>query len=110
MTHGFNRLRAHPAAESVRQDVLNDQHKALEAAARPKRQDPPRQNAEPVNSRDSRKITLLVAGNPKHGKAKARFALYRNGMTVAAYRAAVGERQGSADIRWDTRKNYIRIE
>jgi len=85
-------------------------HYEIVTGYRAKRQDPPRQNAEPVNSRDSRKITLLVAGNPKHGKAKARFALYRDGMTVAAYRAAVGERQGSADIRWDARKNYIRIE
>jgi hypothetical protein len=65
-------------------------------------------------------ITLLVPnqnGKPG-GKAvcasATRFALYKNGMTVAAYKAAVkaiGQPYSlaAADLRWDVRHKFISI-
>jgi len=59
---------------------------------------------------DSSRITVLVAGNPKRRTAAQRFALYRNGMTVAEYKAAVGEKQAVLDLRWDVKMQFIKIE
>jgi hypothetical protein len=61
-------------------------------------------------------VTLLVAGNPKKpGSASAaRFALYKNGITVAAYQQAVvaaGQplRLAAADLLWDQRHGFIKL-
>lgn len=61
-------------------------------------------------------ITVLVAANPKKpGSASAaRFALYKPGITVAAYKAAVkaaGQPYSlaAADLRWDVRHKFIAI-
>jgi hypothetical protein len=59
---------------------------------------------------DERTIIVLANGNPKHGKAKARFALYRTGMTADEYKCAVGVQQGNLDLRWDSRKGFIKVE
>lgn len=53
------------------------------------------------------RITVLVKGNPKHGTAAARYDLYRNGMTVAAYIAASGQRR---DVVWDQKMGFIRVD
>lgn len=45
--------------------------------------------------------------NPKRGKSRERFALYRDGMSVAEYIAAGGYR---ADIPWDLERGLITTE
>lgn len=64
-------------------------------------------------------IRLLVGANPKMPTSKSflRFACYRDGMTVADYRALVVSRLGPvergkclADLRWDVAHHFIRIE
>jgi hypothetical protein len=64
----------------------------------------------------SRTIKLLVPANPKKpGSASAaRFALYKPGMSVAAYQAAVkasGQplRLAAADLLWDVRHKFIEL-
>jgi len=90
---GLARLRADPRAEQIRLQVLQDQQAARAAVVPPKR-----------------RITVLVARNPKRGKAAERFALYVTGMTVGAYIRAVGEiGTARADLRWDARQGYIKI-
>ena len=62
------------------------------------------------------RITLLVPANPKvpNRKAWARFNLYQNGQTVAAYQAAVvasGQpfKIAAADLLWDQRHGFISL-
>jgi len=51
-------------------------------------------------------ITVVHKGdNPKRGTAADRYALYRNGMTVAAYIAAGGQRR---DVVWDQKMGWIK--
>ena len=52
------------------------------------------------------KIKVLVEGNPKRAKAAERFALYKNGITVAEYLAAGGT---MADVRWDVKQEFISV-
>jgi hypothetical protein len=57
------------------------------------------------------KIIILVSNNPKHGTAAQRFSLYQTGMSIADYKAAVGNaRLARADLRWDVKRKFIRIE
>lgn len=56
---------------------------------------------------DGMKITVLAKENPKRAGAAARFALYKNGLTIGEYVAAGGT---LADIRWDTKMNYISVK
>lgn len=56
---------------------------------------------------------LLVdsAPNPKRGTAAVRFAHYRDGMTVADYITAVGDRkQALRDLAWDTKQKWVGVE
>ncbi len=58
-------------------------------------------------------IRLLVKENPKREGSKSfpRYALYRDGMTVAEYLEAVEKLGGSsADLRWDVQRKYIALE
>lgn len=53
--------------------------------------------------------------NPKRGKAAARFAFYRDGMTVGEYVNAVtatGQKAGvaTADLKFDRERNFIVTE
>ena len=64
----------------------------------------------------TRSIKLLVPNNPKKpGSASAaRFALYKDGMTVASDQEAVkaaGQpmRLASADLLWDVRHKFIEL-
>lgn len=51
-------------------------------------------------------ITIVHKGeNPKRGTAADRYDLYRNGMTVAAYIAAGGQRR---DVVWDQKMGWIK--
>ncbi|MGO9420236.1 hypothetical protein [Roseiarcus sp.] len=75
----------------------------------------PKQREEPF--RRTKRIRLLEEANPKRGKSAARYACYRDGMTVPEYEAAVRERCGAlearkckADIEWDVRHRFIRLE
>jgi len=60
-------------------------------------------------------IITLVAPNGKSGKSKARYDLYRSGMTVAEYADAVkagghgGKTLANADLRWDVARGFITI-
>ena len=66
---------------------------------------------------DREVIRLVRRSNPKTGMSAKRFDCYRDGMTVAEYRAEVARRLGRseagkcrADLRWDMDRNFIRIE
>jgi hypothetical protein len=53
-------------------------------------------------------IFKLVSGNPKLGQARARFALYRNGMTVEDYVDADGDEYVALlDVLWDHNHRFI---
>jgi hypothetical protein len=61
-------------------------------------------------------ITLLQPANPKTGASKARYALYKDGMLVSEYAAAVVGLGGkntktlaNADLRWDVARGFITI-
>jgi hypothetical protein len=67
-------------------------------------------------------ITLLTDINPKNilangtpAKARQRFDLYRTGMSVAAYKAAVrnhpagGKNYAATDLIWDTLHGFIKV-
>lgn len=77
--------------------------KGKKAAFIPEKSGPGRKSA----FNDSMKITLLVKENPKRAKAAERFALYKNGLTIADYVAAGGT---LADVRWDTKMNFISVK
>ena len=51
-------------------------------------------------------INLLVTENPKRGGSAVRYALYKDGMTVAEYIAAGGTPD---DLRWDAAHKYISV-
>lgn len=70
----------------------------------------------PGREGDDRRITVVAEGNPKAvgSKSARRFALYRTGMTVAEYIAAVaplggGRRKAVRDITWDTAHGFITV-
>jgi sRNA-binding protein len=54
-------------------------------------------------------ITILTAENPKRAGTTAydHFAMYTNGMTVEAYKAAC--KNGNACIRWDLERSLIAV-
>lgn len=58
---------------------------------------------------DGQKIKLLVKENPKREGTGAyeRFAIYKNGMTVAQYLAAGGKR---SSLKYDTEHGFIEIK
>ena len=65
-------------------------------------------------SDDNRKIKVLVSENPKRGKSRDRFALYRNGISVADYvarsvKAGNPATLAKADLRWDVAKKLIAV-
>lgn len=51
-------------------------------------------------------ITLHVVDNPKRGASRERYALYKDGMTVAEYVNAGGY---MADISHDVKKEFISV-
>ncbi len=55
---------------------------------------------------DRQRITLLEEGNPKRGKSRDRFALYRDGMSV---QAALSAGLRPEDLRWDHAHGFIDI-
>jgi len=57
---------------------------------------------------DERKISVIVAENPKRpgSASRARFSLYKTGMTVDAYIAAGGY---AADVSWDSAHKFISL-
>lgn len=62
-------------------------------------------------------ITVLAPANPKRRAAAVRFALYRDGMTVAQYIKAIKSRRlhGGAeiagrDLAWDAKVGHIKVE
>jgi len=70
-----------------------------------------------VHRDSNRIIRLLIDHNPKKQRSAVRFAQYRDGMTVYEYRMACRAAQGGdayqvaeADIDFDVKKGYIRIE
>lgn len=73
--------------------------------------------ATPVASAPAKEtIKLLVASNPKKAGSAAfkRFALYKDGMSIAAFKQAVKDKGdpvslASADLRWDSKHKFIQI-
>ena len=64
---------------------------------------------------DDAPITVLVDENPKRGKCRARFALYRRASTVGDYLDRCAKLEGRprghylADLRWDTERSLIAV-
>lgn len=62
----------------------------------------------------SRRIRVLRKTNPKRGKSAARYALYRDGMTIAEYiKACESRNEGRLalfDITWDTDRKRRFVE
>lgn len=63
----------------------------------------------------SRIIHVLVKDNPKRQKSRGRFDLYRPGITVGEYIAAVreigqAEQRALDDLCWDLNQRFIRLE
>ncbi len=83
--------------------------------------DKPRPKARPrTEYQDNYRIEVRVADNPKRkgSKAHARFALYRDGMTVAEFKAACVKHDGKsarpahrylADLHWDEKHQFITV-
>lgn len=99
---------AEPVAEAVAQPA---EKKAPKAASRKPRAEtstekkaPAKRGPKPVHL-DTDFIEVLVE-NPKRkgSEAHARFALYRQGMTVAEFIAAGGRRD---DLHWDTGRGFV---
>lgn len=95
--------------KTAREKEAADKKAAAEAAKAPKAAKPvvekkPRPGA--VNPRET--ITLLVESNPKRegSEAHKRFALYKNGITVADFLKAGG---AMADINWDLGHRLIAL-
>ena len=77
--------------------------------------------AKPAPAKTARKaigpelvITLVATENPKTRTARARFAAYTTGMTVAQYTAAtkkLGATSAMAlrDVAWDAKQGYIKL-
>jgi hypothetical protein len=61
----------------------------------------------PDGTPDALVVKMLVQENPKRGASAQRFALYRDGMTVAAALAAGVQR---ADLRWDLAHGWIAVQ
>ena len=100
---------AHDADTGVVSLVLPD---GVSSALEPERAAPRASNGDasaktPIA--ETGRIRLLVDKNPKRptASAHARFALYRDGMTVAEFLAAGGTR---ADLSWDRTKHFVAIE
>lgn len=64
------------------------------------------QKGRSVKYEDDMVITVKIGDNPKKGTAKARFALYKTGMTVKEYLDAGGKRP---DISWDAKQGWIEV-
>ena len=79
-------------------------------ATAPKAKEPKAAPAAPKEPKpaDMRRVRVLVDHNPKKptSQAFARFALYRDGQTVADALAAGVK---SIDIVWDTRRKHIEL-
>ena len=56
---------------------------------------------------DDMKIKVLAKENPKRAGAAARFALYKDGMSVGEYIKAGGL---MADVRWDVKQGFISVK
>ncbi len=69
-----------------------------------------------MNGVDTRStIRLLIDSNPKRGKPRQRFNLYRSGMTVADFVAAVQgigqpEQKALDDLCWDLNEGFIALD
>jgi len=83
--------------------------KAEKKPAAPKKEAPSKVEGRGRNSAfaPEMKITILAESNPKRAKAAERFALYKNGMTVAKYLELGGL---LADVRWDAKQGFIKVE
>lgn len=75
----------------------------------------PTQAQVPAKVDTTKRIGLLTANPKKPGaKAHARFALYKEGMTVGEYQlackgAGFSVRNATADIAWDVKHGFIKI-
>lgn len=83
------------------------------AAVLPKKSEPKNKapkgavQAETMAANRTRKITILVEGNPKRGTAAERYNLYKNGMTVGKYIELGGQLR---DVTWDVKQGWISAE
>jgi hypothetical protein len=69
------------------------------------------------NKQQTRVIRLLEPINPKSGMSRHRYDCYRDGMTIEDYIQAVTIKCGVVeakkclpDIKWDSERNFIRIQ
>jgi hypothetical protein len=127
---GLKRLRASKNAEGIRKAVVADNDAALKTAKKERqlvwgddakkeitrrgdaaRKDVAKAGRAPSNDIESKTIKMLHNGpNPKRANAAKRFTYYKDGMSVADYIKKVGDRVlAVADVRWDTKKGWIKL-
>lgn len=121
---GLARLRSSPLADQLRASVLADQEAAAEIAADLPATEPVAEVqdttvANPEVAKRGRtpsltgnEIITVIAANPKRaGSASAaRYNLYRDGMTVDMYGAAVRDRpKAIRDVQWDVKAGFIKL-
>lgn len=83
-------------------------HRRGEPPAAPVTLTPARKRMQYTHRLDPRVITQVVPNPKKPGsKAHARYALYREGMTVTEFMAAGGT---SADVKYDADHGFIRVD
>lgn len=122
---GLARLRAAPGADALRNAVLDDQAKATAIVADGRRTtplDPPADYPPPAEKKrpgrkatwpDHARIHLIFPGNPKRRGTNTfrNYAKLREGMTVAEYGEALGDRSiALGELGWNVRHNFVRIE
>ena len=99
------------------QTRINDAKRVADEKAAKLKDAPAKEPKQPKDDPVLRQtITVKAEKNPKReGTASAaRFSLYRTGMVVSAYIAAVKDAKGSAraaraDIAWDTKHGFISV-
>jgi hypothetical protein len=120
-TPGLTRLLKSERAPALRDEVLEEQRKALIAAANRRPAKAPK--ATPVKTDvaaaprrlTSGTVSVLVANPKRPGtRAHAAFSCYRDGQTVAEFIAAcaagnIPEQEARANLSWDRRKGFISI-
>lgn len=108
---GLERLRKNAKSDDLAKQVVAEQEaarKAVRAPSSARKETKKATSSARSKVPDDGKIHILVDKNPKRGTAGQRFAMYKTGMAVSAYREKVGKK-AARDLSWDIKKGYIKI-
>lgn len=87
-------------------------HEAIQKAKKPQKAEKApserkaRQSSLPIDG----KISIIVTENPKRGRAKEKFAMYKEGMLVSTYLEKFDDpAYAIATVKWDIKHNFIKV-